>query len=614
MGNQIACCRQKWSPLDDSIERLSVNNLDKANFSYQNAGAVFHDDVWLPEDSFGTVSGPTYVSISTNIQVHPGVTQHISEREPPDEEFDPSFNASQRALFVTASATPMRHGESAPDYSSSVGQVSRFHDMRGSSGKRSSNSIPLKKWSSCSTVYIGDGCLVYPHQETTLWSVAVAIELLARSPKNLDLSSLLASECIYFSPTPASIPSDSIRVYDDVYKLYDERKYSIGCSSENSVAIPKPDFVNNPKASDVHGFLRGLFSTALLAPQCAIVALIFLERLINAAEVGLLPWSWRRQLLSCLILASKLLDDQAVWNTDYCQVLRDISVDDLNALERHTLSLLQFNVDVPPAVYARYYFDLLSVGEAHGVANQPSERRRLTPELARHLRILPTQPESTTVDTRMLFDLPRTNEPLHSSCTTAAKFESNTLQKTSLTIDRQQQVPVSSLDVKPLEFRPQPSDSYVSIPVAPHLTSSTSSQLHSPPDWTPGLSTDPLTDNEPLALDDETEFINGLTLSSLLTSVPHLPASPNDGLCDIASLSHSTFSPQSIPHVQLNPTTHPRNTNTVPGQRFATHCGAPTDTSTTTMYNPVGNNGTGFIRSIMGGEVAYSLLRDAGMY
>ncbi|VDM26550.1 unnamed protein product [Hydatigera taeniaeformis] len=50
---------------------------------------------------------------------------------------------------------------------------------------------------------------------------------------------------------------------------------------------------------------------------------------------------------------------------------------------------------VPPAVYARYYFDLLTVGEAVALpATNGGERRRMTPRLARRLRVLPASVEA----------------------------------------------------------------------------------------------------------------------------------------------------------------------------------------------------------------------------
>ena len=52
-------------------------------------------------------------------------------------------------------------------------------------------------------------------------------------------------------------------------------------------------------------------------------------RLLKYAEVDISPGSWRRITLGAILLASKAWDDQAVWNVDYCQILKDLTVEDM---------------------------------------------------------------------------------------------------------------------------------------------------------------------------------------------------------------------------------------------------------------------------------------------
>jgi hypothetical protein len=57
--------------------------------------------------------------------------------------------------------------------------------------------------------------------------------------------------------------------------------------------------------------------------------LSYVDRFLKASKVIIQPINWARILLGGVILASKVWDDHAIWNVDFCQIFPDIEVEDL---------------------------------------------------------------------------------------------------------------------------------------------------------------------------------------------------------------------------------------------------------------------------------------------
>ncbi|XP_077368975.1 cyclin-Y-like isoform X2 [Festucalex cinctus] len=235
--------------------------------------------------------------------------QHISDIENMDESdvmLSPADHPQSCTIFLSKSMND-------------VGKRQKIHFIRYRG--------PTSRWkySSCSTIFLDENTVSRPHLKYTIkWDD---------------------------NETP-------------LLDIFDERLHPFSRSQQAPADIDRRD----PEQRQVYRFVRTLFCAAQLRSECAIVMLVYLERLLTYAEVSMSPATWRRMVLGAVLLASKVWDDQAVWNVDYCHILKDVTVTDMNDLERHFLELVQFNINVPSSVYVKYYFDLRSLSEANDLS------------------------------------------------------------------------------------------------------------------------------------------------------------------------------------------------------------------------------------------------------
>jgi len=77
--------------------------------------------------------------------------------------------------------------------------------------------------------------------------------------------------------------------------------------------------------------------------------------------------NWRRVCFGSIIVASKVWEDTAVWNSDFKSVFPFLKLNDLAKLEREFLRLLDFNVAIRASVYAQYYFCLRTIAQRNEI-------------------------------------------------------------------------------------------------------------------------------------------------------------------------------------------------------------------------------------------------------
>jgi hypothetical protein len=80
--------------------------------------------------------------------------------------------------------------------------------------------------------------------------------------------------------------------------------------------------------------------------EIPIIALVYLERLLERTGILMNNYNWRRLALTTLCLASKIWDDDSLENEHFPKVMSDVTLKEINTFERIFLDLLGYDLIV----------------------------------------------------------------------------------------------------------------------------------------------------------------------------------------------------------------------------------------------------------------------------
>eukprot|EP01118_Nematostelium_gracile_P003540 TRINITY_DN1410_c0_g1_i1.p1 TRINITY_DN1410_c0_g1~~TRINITY_DN1410_c0_g1_i1.p1 ORF type:complete len:332 (-),score=77.56 TRINITY_DN1410_c0_g1_i1:121-1116(-) len=156
---------------------------------------------------------------------------------------------------------------------------------------------------------------------------------------------------------------------DSIYlDIFDERKHPFTDDSFDET-YPEVPIINH--------FLTYIFRVQGLPAEVAIICIAFVERLMAFTSITLKRDNWKRIVLSSLLLAAKVWEDESRFNVDFAQMFVKLSVAELNRLERYLLEQLQYNVTVKASQYAQYYFELRALSDVDNFSLSPLDKESL---------------------------------------------------------------------------------------------------------------------------------------------------------------------------------------------------------------------------------------------
>jgi hypothetical protein len=176
-------------------------------------------------------------------------------------------------------------------------------------------------------------------------------------------------------------------------------------------------------------YLERIHKYASCSTECFILALVYIDRLIQRNNFLLTELNVHRVIISAVLLAAKFFDD-AYYNNAYYAKVGGVLVSEINGLEVEFLFRINFSLHVSPEVFMKYQAELLS----HAIEAGVQETLPVMMQSA-----IPTYPEPSAAYIPVQY----TNISDTAAITCPTKPESNSLRR-HITPSPEHQIHVAS--------------------------------------------------------------------------------------------------------------------------------------------------------------------------
>ncbi len=177
----------------------------------------------------------------------------------------------------------------------------------------------------------------------------------------LEQTNLYESQEMFLDPKNKETFKDYIEA--QMYLFHFNFNFEIdGMALDECGDIPSFPFLQyKPTEEEVYYYCKYVVLASKMEKEIPLMALVYIERFMTSTGMLLNHWNWRRIVLVVLIIASKVWDDDSLENIHFPQVMPDITLKEVNTLEKIFLELIDYKLHIRGAEYAKYYFILQTI-------------------------------------------------------------------------------------------------------------------------------------------------------------------------------------------------------------------------------------------------------------